>query len=686
MVFHFRKIVLGIFIVLFSLQLNAQMFYFRDSLEVLQLEKKLVNTSGLEKIDIQNKIAASAVLFNLEKAFTISKSTLFESDKFGYYKGRAFANSNIGFYYFLKNDFIQAYLFQIQALNIIEETDYEDVKMMIHERIGYIYYFSKAGAQQIVNHFDVIRNYYDSIGDKNRAATMLVVQGGGSYRSGKYSESFNYFNQFIEYTKNIEVPRIEKLIVNYSLGDIFFIRNDMENTWRFYKRCLELKDVKFIEEIALMANIYLKIGDYYNHIKKSDSAIYYYNQCLSLSESIYYSRGQMKANNSLGRLFKSTKEFERSVSYYNAGYQFGSMIDSKGSFFFHPKFNHLIDVTDESWMSSPKDFKKYYGKIGIVEALTNLVYLEFGNTKKQDVENKLDHLLSLKDSIINYQVRKEIIDLGLKYETKKKEQQILLLQKESELQNSQASRSINILIILVLVSIITGLLLLLYNRNIGLKADKEKSKLQQKLFRSQMNPHFIFNSLASIQNLIINEDSIKASKYLARFSKLVRNILDSSVEEFISLEEEIMTIDNYLALQKIRFPNKFDYDIKIDKNIHLESTLIPPMLAQPFIENSIEHGFKHKNEKGSLKIRFKLNGNLIRFEVEDDGLGREKAIQLQQTQNSGHRSMSTEITRERLQVLNKNVRQKIVLNIEDLKDENGNPTGTKVTFDIPYKN
>jgi LytS/YehU family sensor histidine kinase len=177
-----------------------------------------------------------------------------------------------------------------------------------------------------------------------------------------------------------------------------------------------------------------------------------------------------------------------------------------------------------------------------------------------------------------------------------------------------------------------------------------------------------------------------ASDYLSRFSKLVRQILNNSVEEYVLLEDEINSIENYLELQKIRYSNMFDYNIEVDNEIDPETILIPPMLAQPLIENAIEHGFKHKSSRGNMKIRFKLNDKLIRFEVEDDGVGREKAKEILKKQNKDHRSMSTKITRERLKVLNKKNRVKIRLTIKDLKDEKGNPAGTKVDFDIPYKN
>jgi LytS/YehU family sensor histidine kinase len=200
-----------------------------------------------------------------------------------------------------------------------------------------------------------------------------------------------------------------------------------------------------------------------------------------------------------------------------------------------------------------------------------------------------------------------------------------------------------------------------------------------------MNPHFIFNSLASIQNFVINENSDQASVYLSRFSQLVRNILDNSVEEYVPLEKEINTIENYLELQKVRYAGKFDFRISVDEKIDQENLLIPPMLAQPFIENAIEHGIRHKETPGHIDIRFHLQDGLIRFEVEDDGVGREKAHEIESKQRSRHRSMATSLTRDRLNALNRKLKKKIRLEIVDLKDEDGQGCGTRVEFGVPVK-
>ena len=164
---------------------------------------------------------------------------------------------------------------------------------------------------------------------------------------------------------------------------------------------------------------------------------------------------------------------------------------------------------------------------------------------------------------------------------------------------------------------------------------------------------------------------------------MVRQILNSSIKEYISLEDEISSIENYLGLQKVRYRDMFDYSIEIDEAIDQEETLVPPMLAQPFIENSIEHGIKHKDSKGTIRVQFKLNGNKMLIEVEDDGVGREKAHEIGHKHNKDHKSLATQITQDRIRVLNKKLKTKITMNIEDLKNEKGDAIGTKVVFEVP---
>ncbi len=216
-------------------------------------------------------------------------------------------------------------------------------------------------------------------------------------------------------------------------------------------------------------------------------------------------------------------------------------------------------------------------------------------------------------------------------------------------------------------------------------AEKEIEKLKQMLLKSQMNPHFVFNSLIAIQSFIYKKKPVEASNYLSSFAKLIRYILNSSTKDYVPIEKEIQAINHYLELQKLRFDNKFDYSVYVDTEINIEMISIPPMLVQPFIENAIEHGIQHKKTKGNIDIRFVLKDNTMFFEVKDDGIGRAKAGKLIKNKNGIHKSFGTSITKNRIANLNKSLSQKIKLNVIDLKDNKGNITGTKVTLNIPFK-
>lgn len=215
---------------------------------------------------------------------------------------------------------------------------------------------------------------------------------------------------------------------------------------------------------------------------------------------------------------------------------------------------------------------------------------------------------------------------------------------------------------------------------------REKTiELEQRLLLSQMNPHFIFNSLTAIQSYIFRNDPKSAGKYLASFAKLVRLILENSRNKYTTIGKEIKTLEHYLELQALRFDEKFEFAIEADPEIERESMTIPPMLTQPFIENAIEHGLTSVAGKGHIVIRYLLNDDLILIEVEDDGIGINKAMELQKEGQKSHISLATKISKERLENLNKLEKGKISMDIVDLANIDKSQHGTKVTFKIPYK-
>jgi LytS/YehU family sensor histidine kinase len=211
-------------------------------------------------------------------------------------------------------------------------------------------------------------------------------------------------------------------------------------------------------------------------------------------------------------------------------------------------------------------------------------------------------------------------------------------------------------------------------------------ELEQKLLRSQMNPHFIFNALGAIQSFIQKNEKDEATSYLSKFSRLIRLILENSRLNYVSLAKELKSLQDYLQLQQLLFDNKFDYNIDVDEKIDIENINIPPMLAQPFIENALKHGLANSDKKGMLNISFKLKDNLILFDVVDNGVGLQKALELKPMVDGPHQSLATEITKERLNNMNKKIGgKKINIIVQELTGKMNEIIGTKVTFEIPFE-
>ena len=215
--------------------------------------------------------------------------------------------------------------------------------------------------------------------------------------------------------------------------------------------------------------------------------------------------------------------------------------------------------------------------------------------------------------------------------------------------------------------------------------EKQMFDLEQKALRLQMNPHFIFNSLNSIQSYILTHNEKKAVLYLSKFSQLMRLILANSSYKYISIKDELQAVKHYLDLEKLRFENKFDYTLYLDKSIDEDFMEIPPMIIQPYIENAIIHGLLHKQDKGHCDIQLKLDGDRVICTIEDNGVGREKAMEIDTASGIKRKSRGMLITKARLEILNRQSRDNYSVNVIDLKDKKGNPTGTKVIINIHYK-
>ena len=211
---------------------------------------------------------------------------------------------------------------------------------------------------------------------------------------------------------------------------------------------------------------------------------------------------------------------------------------------------------------------------------------------------------------------------------------------------------------------------------------ENSAELEMQILRTQMNPHFIFNSLNSINRFILQNNRDNASAYLNQFSRLVRLILENSRETLVSLQSELESMQLYLSLESLRFENRFTYQINLQPGLPVSSIKLPPLIIQPFAENAIWHGLMHKTTPGQLTIGISVEHEQLWIRITDDGVGREKAAELAANRNSSHKSMGMQITTDRIAGVRSPDAEKASVAITDLKDEAGN-TGTEVLIKLP---
>lgn len=219
--------------------------------------------------------------------------------------------------------------------------------------------------------------------------------------------------------------------------------------------------------------------------------------------------------------------------------------------------------------------------------------------------------------------------------------------------------------------------------------ERERGRLREiemQALRAQMNPHFIFNCLSSINRFVLKNETETASDYLTKFSRLMRNVLTNSKKSYISLEDEMETLRLYLEMEKLRFKDGFTYCIRMEENMNPSTIFIPPLLFQPFVENAVWHGLMHKTDPGRLDIQLSTEKNRLICIIEDNGVGRSFAQASESKSGEKKKSMGIQITKERLSLING--KAEIAENdfvIEDLYDDAGHAAGTKVLVRIMYK-
>ncbi len=286
----------------------------------------------------------------------------------------------------------------------------------------------------------------------------------------------------------------------------------------------------------------------------------------------------------------------------------------------------------------------------------------------------------LRETIFNQELARSVAVLQADYNFRNNENAMLVMTKEKQIRELHLKRTRLYYLLIMILILILGIMAWFYQEKQIMKTQQKAIELEQHLLRTQMNPHFIFNALQAIHNYFYTSTPEKAGDYLSKFARLMRMILENSRKTVISFSNEIEFLDHYLKLQKLRFEDKFDYHIEVDPQILPDEMKIPPMLVQPFIENSIIHGVVPKEGKGDILIKFSLEKDCILFSIEDNGIGMDKPSEKKRKEST---SLATKITMERLQGFKFKRKFRELIHIESLFEPDGTPSGTRISFPIP---
>ncbi|MEP3373191.1 MAG: histidine kinase [Maribacter dokdonensis] len=548
-----------------------------------------------------------------------------------------------------------------------------------------------------------IDNYEDALENNKTIATSLLL--GRAYNlTSRFNETIGLLDPL---SKVKTMPPYQSAVLYELLGDAKKGEGKTKEAIELYNRGLLIAEKN--QNTSKMIDLNSKLADSYSIDNQSMEAEAYYGNSLELAVQSAPKRAlqekekvadfyntKSRFNEEINMRKSSLQELKR-LNAPNVGLkklELGDTITSQrinykiaNAYISQDKYNEAIPFLEKSIVEADSDddlvvqkdatrklSEVYKVKGDFTKALeTYQTYVALVDSLYVRKEQEISRASRFNREIANAQNRLT----GLEQERELSQSKYDLALTEQELVKESNKRQQ-----LVIYSLIFGLLLTLLAAFFFYRSNQQQklanNLLALKSLRSQMNPHFIFNALNSVNNFISKSDERSANRYLSDFSKLMRSVLENSEEDFIPLEKELQQLELYIKLEHSRFEDKFDYQITVDESVQVSKFQIPPMLLQPYIENAIWHGLRYREEKGELLVTVKENSkDSIIISITDNGIGRKKSAEIKTQNQKKQKSKGMGIIQKRVAILNDMYTDKVDIKISDLQ-ENG--TGTKVLF------
>ncbi len=592
---------------------------------------------GDEKLEAIRSFSFETNVSNPEFSKALSLELLKLADD-SQYKFMGIAYFNLGEVSFYKEHFNEALSYYTKAQPYLEFAKDSALISANYCNIGLIKYYKSEYGVAIENYessLAIDKALNDSLGVAKTYQNIGLVFGDW----GNASLRISYFKKALEIYEKLGCNSFVADI-NTNLGVAFSQDNDYKIANTYYKSAL--KAYTELNDSNRIASVLNNIGCNYLKMDKYDAASECLEQAVGIFKIIDNKAGLVHALSGLGDVYAIQGYSEKAIDLY-------------------------------------QKCEEVNQQVGLVDTQMNNLYSLYQAYKEsryfEDATRVLEKYYQIKDSLFADSQSNKMLELETKYNYQKARNQVTELTAKNRLY-------LLVLLMIVFVVILGLVYWVFYFRTKRLEEKQRLLQLEQKVLRTQMNPHFIFNSLSAIQCYILENKVEDAVDFLADFAGLMRLVLQYSQKEYITLSQERALLDYYINLQNRRFGGRINYKILVDEKLDNTKTMIPPMLAQPFIENSFEHGELFRKPDGNITVLFKKQHNVLTYCIEDNGIGVDVANDSKGKHEKKHKSLALKITRERLNLINHNHKNgRIELRVEDRRASG--TQGTKVIFTIP---
>ncbi|UZD22944.1 tetratricopeptide repeat protein [Algoriphagus halophytocola] len=697
-------------------------------LDSLQSKLELHTHQDSIRVNLLNALAFSFFSRDIPKSLEYLSESEELADVIGFKKGKARSIYIKGITEAIQSNYDQALQYYDQAQKLYESINFKKGIANSYNAMG-ITFRNKGELRDAIKNFKKAIEIEEEIGSDNLSASLLNL--GAAYEGlGEFDEAVSNLNKALSIAEaNQNEQRISYSLNN--LGNVYRKLGNYPLAQEHFKKSLYMNEI--LGDSISMAHNLGNIAAIYKIQKNFDRAMESFESSLGIYGRINSKQGVANTLNGIGTIYEEKKAFDKALQTYFKALEISKQIDSNseipfilnnigGTYLKLDNLDNAISYFSESekisleieiketlsgaYIGQSRIFakqKKYEPALSKAlkayeisttsgflnhqkeaSEMLSLIYEATGNYKEALQNHKQYKLLD--DSLFNKENIEKIAQLEYEYKYKLELdsaniRELKLTKTVLDTSQDLAKTRQNYLwaiIGILLISIALGTLIFIEK----LKNEKSKTKnviVEQKLLRSQMTPHFIFNSLSVLQGMILNKEEGKSVNYLSKFSKLLRIILENSRDKLVLLSKEITAMENYLSLHNLE-DNQFRFSIHVTDQIDPTALKIPPMLIQPFVENAIEHAFNGQSGENKIDISLRMKQGQLICTISDNGIGIDSQTG---SRSKTKKSLATTITSERLKILSKDLKMKGEISIADRSKFN--EKGTLVTLTIPYK-